>query len=410
MKHTPRKVSRNLRRKLYLKHYWRYGTFDELAKLYTSNMFRVIADSLFAVFIPIYLLKTGFSFTQVCLYFAGYFLVRIVGDTLSCLATAKIGPKHTWILSHSFNAINLITLLFLQTHPKLIFVSLIFNAFGTSFRFIPMYVNFSKIKDDRHSGKEQGYFAVFENVGGAIGPILGGVVAGLYGARYTIVLSVVIYSISIVILLTSKENVRTSQKLKLRKMKLKGFWHDAVSYGARSIDSAVQANVWPMFLMLFIISGDTYQLVGLISTITLLVSVFVAYFAGHLSDKYDPRKILRLSVAVEAIVFGLRSILSTFQGATALISAQSVSWNMLNITYNKGLLSQADDHPGYRIVYFTLLEIISEFFKMTIWLILAGLSLLLSIKVSIQAVFIITGIVILAINLERFSLFDKSRR
>lgn len=409
MKHTPRKVSRRMRQKLYLRHYWRYGAFDELAKLYASNMFRSIASSLFAVFIPIYLLKTGFSFTQVCLYFAGYFLVRIFGDALSCLVTAKIGPKHAWILSHGFNVIGLTALLFLQAHPKIIFVSLVFNAFGTSFRFIPMYVNFSKIKDDRHSGKEQGYFAVLENVGGAIGPILGGVVAGLYGAHYTIVLSVVIYGISIVVLLTSKENVRTSQKLKIRKMKLKGFWRDAISYSARGIDTTVQANVWPMFLMLFIVSGDTYQLVGLISTIALLVSVFVSYFAGHLSDKYNSRKILRLSVVAEAIIFGLRSILSTFQGATALISAQSVSWNILNITYNKGLLSQADDHPGYRIVYFTLLEIIGEFFKMTIWLILAGLSLLLSTKLSIQVMFILTGVVILMINLERFSLFDKTR-
>lgn len=365
-------------------------------------MLRAVAANLFSIFVPIYLLKTGYSVTWVCVYFCFYFLVRIFGDIASGLITARIGPKHTWILSHLSNIINLFCLLWLPHNAWLFWPSAAFNALGTSFQHIPLHVDFSKIKHLEHNGKEQSYFMLLEKVGAAVGPMLGGYIAAQYGASLAIGLSIVIYVASLIPLLSTPEPVKIKQKIKFKNFPYKKVWRDIFTHSMQGIDTTVTAGMWPMFMALFIFQGGVYEKVGFTSTLSIAVAIFMTYVFGKLIDNAHPLRTFRMTIALDSLVYVARIFTRSFLGVIGVNIANEVAYTGAYMAYNKGMYAAADDLPGYRIAYFTIMETVSEFVKGLMWLLLAVLSVLMPTKTALQVCFAVTAVAVLCITLERF--------
>ena len=81
------------------RHYWRTVGFDELSELYTAQLLRSLGISLIGLFTPIYLYKIGYSLSSIALFHVFWFLFRPIFDLLSAHIVARIGPKHTMLLS-----------------------------------------------------------------------------------------------------------------------------------------------------------------------------------------------------------------------------------------------------------------------------------------------------------------------
>lgn len=385
------------------RHFWRYASFTELNELYISNMLRAIAGSLFSVFVPIYMLKSGYSVTYISLYFVVYFVVRVFGDLLSGLITARIGPKHTWILSHICSIINLICLLGITSTPYLFWVSALFSGLSTSLLHVALFVDFSKIKHPEHSGKEQGYFMILEKVGSAVGPIMGGYIAAQYAPSFTIVASIVLFAASLIPLLSTPEAVQTRQKIQFKGFPYKRVWRDIVSHSAQGIDTTVTAGMWPLFMAIVIFSGGVYQSVGFATTISFVVSVFMTYIIGKIVDSNWSLKLLRLAVVLDSLTYVGRIFTRSLGGVLAVNVSNEAAYTGSMVAYNKGMFAAADDLPGYRIAYFTAMEMVSEFAKGMIWAALAVLSALVSDSSALVICFAATAVIALFIMSERFS-------
>lgn len=384
------------------RHFWRYASFNELNELYVSNMLRAIAANLFSIFVPIFLLKSGYSLTWVSLYFVFYFCVRVFGDVLSGLIVARIGPKHTWILSHTSNILNLVCLLGIVSHPWLFWLSSLFNALGTSFQHIPLHIDFSKIKHTLHNGKEQSFFMTLEKIGSAVGPLLGGFIAAQYGANFTIIASIGLYIASLVPLLSTPEPVKIKQHIKFRDFPFRRVWRDIISHSLQGVDTTVTAGMWPIFLVIVVFHDSVYQSVGFISTISIVVAVFATYMFGRVIDSDHRLRFFRISSVVNSLLHVARALTGTPVGALGVNLVNESSWTGSMMAYNKGMYAAADELPGYRIAYFTYMEVISEFFKGFVWLGLAGLTLVASDASSLKIAFLLTSIVTLGIMLEKY--------
>lgn len=384
------------------RHFWRHANFNELGELYVSNMLRAAAATVFSIFVPIYLYKLGYSVTQIAIYFIIYFLVRMVGDVLSGLATGHFGPKHTLALSHTSNIINLVCLVLLPSHPELFFISAGFNALGTSLQFIPIYTDFSKVKDVKNNGKEQGFFYMLDSIGGAIGPLLGGFVAVEYGAKYTIIASIVLYICSLIPLMMSPEPVNTRQRLTFRRFPLRSVWRDIVSYSAKSVDTTITSTVWPLFAALVIFKENTYEFIGLITTISVITAIASAHVFGKIIDDKQPLRFFRITVVIDSLTYIPRLFAASFGAAVGINIFNQLAVTGMVMSYNKGLYDAADDLPGYRIVYFTILELLSEIPKLAIWVLFAVLTCLVSDVAAMRILFVIGVFVVPLIMSERF--------
>lgn len=383
-------------------HFWRYASFDELIELYVSNMLRAVAANVFSVFVPIYMLGSGYEVRIIALYYVFYFVVRMFGDLLSGFVVSKIGPKHTWIFSHLCNIITLVLLLGIESSPVMFWTSAVFNGLSTSFQHLPLHVDFSKIKHQEHNGKEQGFFMILEKVGSAVGPILGGFIAATYAPSFTIIASIIIYIISLIPLLSTPEPVRTRQHITFKNFPFKKVKRDIITHCLRGIDTTVTAGMWPIFLALAVFKGSAYEAVGFASTVAIVVALFSAYLFGRLIDNRHPILVLRVSTIVNALLHGSRIFAGSLLHVVGINITNEVVYTGSVMAYNKGMYAAADDLPGYRIAYFTLMEFISEFAKISIWILLALLTFIVDDITALQVCFAIAGVLVLGVMLERF--------
>lgn len=395
-------LKRAMHRLLVKKHFWRYASFGDLVDLYSSNMLRAVASSLFSIFVPVFLLKSGYSVFQVCLYYLFYFFIRFLADIICGFAIAKIGPKHAWIVSHLANILSLLSLLMLPQYSILFFVSATFNAIGSSFQFVPLNVDFSKIKHAEHNGKEQSFFLMLEKVGSAVGPLLGGYIAATYGASYTILASVAIYLLSLIPLLASPEPTELSQRITFKGFPFKKLWRDIASNCARATDATVTMGMWPIFMTIAIFKTDTYQSIGFISTASIVVALSSTFLIGRLIDTKKSLLLLRISVIGDSLIYIARIFSRTLPAAFAVNAANEVAVAGVSMSYLKGAYSAADDLPGYRIVYFVVLEAIGEIPKFIMWAVLAALTLNISDISALKVCFGISAVLVLFIMLEKF--------
>src|SRR4051812_29274710 len=100
-----------IKRWLRPKHFWRDVGFDELSEIYISMMFRALALSVVGIFVPIYLYKLGYGLTSILLFYGTFSFMRMLCDVLAGYTVARIGPKHTMLMSTFFQIINLALLL-----------------------------------------------------------------------------------------------------------------------------------------------------------------------------------------------------------------------------------------------------------------------------------------------------------
>lgn len=383
-------------------HFWRYASFTELNELYVSNMLRAVAGGLFGIFIPVYMLQSGYSLTAVCMYYVLYFVVRGFSDLLSAHIVGAIGPKHTWILSHLSSIASLACLLGIGSAQWLFWLSAVFSAFCTSFLYIPLHVDFSKVKSTEHNGKEQSFFMMLEKVGKATGPLLGGYIAATYGANFTIIASIILFTLSLIPLLSTPEQVATHQKVTFKGFPYKKVWRDIVSNGAQGIDATVTNGMWPVFMSLAIFTTASYEKIGLASTVSLLVALFITYIFGRVLDGKRPLLLLRVTTILDTGVYVGRVFANSLGSVIGVNVANETAFSGIWMAAAKGKYAAVDDLPGYRVAYFTVLELTSQFMKCCIWLLLALLTLFVSDISALQICFGVTGVLVLGIMIERY--------
>lgn len=393
------------------RHFWREVGFDELGELYINTMFRGLALSLTGLFVPVYLLQLHFSVTAILEVVAWYFTFRgLFCDVLSGYTVAKIGPKHTLTIGYGLLILSTLTFLTLShiTWP----IWLLGGLWGlsSSFFFVPFNVDFSKVKHSRHGGKELGYVNIMDRVGQILGPLIGGIVATLFGGQYIFLAAALVLVIGVIPLLSTAEPVRLNQHLDFKGFKANQLKRDALSFAAMGVENNICLYLWPLFLGLFIIRDSTvYAKLGGLVSISLVVGIFSAYAIGKLIDKRRGRALLRRATILNSSLHLMRPFIQTYPVALGVNIANETITPGYRMPYFKGYFDAADDYPGHRIVYLTSLESIASIAKATMWWILVLLSGVLSARNLTTLGFLIAAVASLTIMTERFKSLNPRR-
>lgn len=397
-------IQKLINRLLRHRHFWRYVGFDELSELYVSMMFRSLSISITGLFVPVYLWQLHFSITDILMVMAWYFTVRaVLFDILSAYTVAKIGPKHTMLIGYLMLIFS--TGLFLTLDNTFWPIWLLGGAWGASasFFFIPFHVDFSKVKHSLHGGKELGYINIMERVGFAIGPLIGGIIATLFGAQYIFLAAIAMLFIGIMPLFSTVEPVKLNQKLDFYAFKIDKLKYDFLSVAGLGIENTITVYLWPLFLASFIITGGgIYAKLGVIASVSFVAAIYATNTIGKIIDKKHGRKLLRVSASLNSLLHLIRPFVTTLPLAVIVNLANETVTPGYRMPYIKGWYDAADDLPGYRIVYLSSMEIIGSIAKATTWWLLVIISSTFSSRDVIVIAFVIAACASLLITSERF--------
>ena len=386
------------------RHFWREVEFDELSEIYITMMFRSLALGLTNLFIPLYMLKLGYSLADVVMVMLFYFVFRgFIFDYLAGWLVTKLGAKHTILCSYA----TLIgsTSLFLTLDHMQWPLWLLGGLWGgaTSLFAIPFHVDFSKIKHRSHGGKELGYVSIMEKLGGILGPIIGGIVATLFGGQYVFLAAMVMLVIGGLPLLRTSEPFNSHHPLRLHELQFGKIKRDIYSFMAYGVELTMCGSVWPLYLGLVILTTSAgYAKLGFLASVSVIASMLAAYTIGKLTDKKHGHHLLRFGAGFNALLYAFRPFITTYPGALLINIFNEGATIAYKIPYTKGMYDRGDEFDRQRVAYFVAMELTSSLTKACVWFILLMLTMLYDDLTVTAAGFAFGGLASLLIMTERF--------
>jgi hypothetical protein len=384
------------------RHFWRDANFDELSEIYVSMMFRSLAISMIGIFVPVFLLKSGYQFSDVAIFYIIFFATKSIMDTVAGYSVARFGPKHTILLSELFHISAAGTLAILPQYNLPIFVPALLWGAGNSLFYIAFHVDFSKVKHSLHGGKELGWLSIMERIGGTIGPLVGGILATVINSQFIFIVAILLLMLGLAPLFKTAEPTRTKQKLDFKGIKLSPLKRDLLSYAAITVERNLGVVLWPAFLTLFVFQDNIYATIGILSSISIVISIVASYTIGQLIDKKRGGYLLKISSIASAIIYVFKPFTRGVTMVLGINIAQEIATVGHRIPYYKGLYDAADSQPGHRIVYLVIMETVGNFAKLFFWIELYLLSLMFTEYQTIVVGFAMSAIAALLITTQRF--------
>ena len=333
---------------------------DELKELYLSMSLRSLAMSMSGIFIPIFLFHLNYKIWQILFYFFCVFITQYIFAIPAAKIVGKIGPKHTILISYLLQTITLLGLIYLKTFSFFFVPSAILLGLANVCFFTSYHIDFSKVKHQNTGGSELGLAYVSERFGAFIGPILGGLIAFIFAPKYIFIFSIVILLLAAVPLFSTKEPTRLNQELHYGDFNLASIKQNIAAYSFFTVETAVSMIIWPMFLGIFILGDSPYLKLGGILSASIIISFVAAKFYGKLIDNSHGRNVLRFGAIFNSALHFVRVFVSGFFSALAINFVNEVVTPAYRMAMFKGMYTQADNFPGHRIVYISIMEVFSS--------------------------------------------------
>lgn len=385
------------------RHFWRTVGFDELSELYTSQLLRSLAASLVGIFVPIYLYKIGYSLPAITSMYLVWFLVRPLWAYVSARIIGSWGPKHAIALSVIIQILYL-TLVLTQEHTRNpLWIIGVVGSFSFGLYMMAFEVDFSKIKHTEHGGKELGFLSICERIGAVAGPLVGGLVATIFDPRYTIALAIVVLIASLVPIFMTDEPTRVNQRIVIKGFPWRRHRRDFFVSTAFILENVISITIWPLYLGVFVLVSNTYAVLGLLTAVSTGVALLAIMAIGKLIDKNQGKRLLNIGAYTNAVIHLFRPFVTSPLGALGIGLINEPVTAMYRMPFIKGRYDASDSVPGYRIVYFMLLEWVNAVGNVIFWGSLTIALLIGPEKLALQGTFILAALLSIAITRQRFA-------
>ena len=365
-----------------------------------------MAVSMVSVFVAIYLYQFGYHLAFIMFYFAAYFALRAILVFPASLVIARIGPKHATLISNFIYVPALLVLSQLDSYG-LYALGLfgVIQAASTSLYDVSHLVNFSKVKHLDHVGKELGFMYMLERIGAALSPAVGGLVAFAFGPQATMILAAVVFACAAVPLFFTPEPVQTRQKITFRHFNWRGTWRGLVANVAVGVDFISSGSVWSLYVAIAIFgttSNTVYAQLGALVSVTVLAALVFSRLYGLLIDRRRGGELLKIGVVGDILAHLMRPFVNTPAGVLTINIANEAATTAYSMPFTKGMFDQADNLPGYRIVYMSLAGMAAPLGAMLMSLVVGILALFMSEVHSMQICFILAALTVGLITIHRF--------
>lgn len=394
------------------RHFWRYATFSEVSELYISRMLRMAALYVANSFISIYLFQLGYSIAFIGFFWAVFFMFKAASALPLARLVAWVGPKHAILISNLLYIPAMVTFAFLSTlGPWALLLTLVLQASSSAMYSIAYNIDFSKVKNAEHAGKEIAYMNIFEKVTAGLSPLLGGVVAFLFGPPVVMILAAILFALAAAPLFWTGEPVKVNQKLTFRGFPWRLLRDHIAAQFAYGFDVFASGTVWSLYIAVLILGIATngngvYAISGALLSVVFLVAIFASYTYGKIIDRRRGRELMRIGVVANAATHLIRPFVVSPVTVAGLNAANELATTGYTLPYTRAVFDNAD-LSGSRTTYLGVLEVISNFGAGVGALLLATIALMGGDEFSLRSFFFITAGVVLLVLTARFPLYKS---
>lgn len=392
------------------RHFWRYASFSEIAELYVSRTIRFIAMNIVSGFTSVYLYQTGYSLQFIMGLWLCFYLLKIPFTLFSGYFIARFGPKHGTLISNIFYVLSMIALGLL---PNLGMTSIVLwgiaMAMSSALYHVSYMVDFSKVKNSEHAGKEIAFMNILEKTAISLSPIIGGFIALCFGLQLVIWIAALLFAVSVLPLLSSIEPTKIRQKIEL-----KGFPWRATARGIFAqvgvgFDCVTTGTIWSLFIVIVIFPKaglDIYVKLGILSSVTILVDIAASYTYGKLIDRRRGGDLLIISVIANALVHASRPFVVNPAMIIGVNVSNEVATTGYNMAFMRGVFDEAD-LSGYRILYLCISDMVANFGAAIACIVLLVLGVMFGTVVGLDLFFFAAAAFVLLIGTANFKLYRK---
>jgi MFS family permease len=316
--------------------------------LLIADVLRYLGLSMVSIFIPIFLLKTGYSLLSVVLLELTMFFFSIVFHIVFVHYLHKWGIKRSLVASYFLNII-LFAILYnadpiINSLGRTMYLALLgfANITGFTLYWSSHHIFFIKSTTIKSSGSKEGFLMAMLSFVGTSGPFLGGLLISLHGFKIVFLISTVLLGIASIALFFSKDIKTKKCKLSARtiidptgKRKNMIYFFQGMAYTATIF-------LWPIFLFL---SVFTFAAIGFLYLLSDLAFSLICFVGGKQADKKGNRNFVGLGSLGLGFSLILRVLFATPVGISLWQTMGGLFSALLHIPLNSGFFRLA--HSDY---------------------------------------------------------------
>jgi hypothetical protein len=347
---------------------------QEMGRIFWCHSIGMLAISLAMIFVPIFLLNTGFSFTEVLLYI-------LLQQLLAVLLQYPVSKSFQFIHPHyllAFGAICYVLFFGILSTIEAYHWSLLLLAFlwalnrtiyWTAFHYI-----FGLARKPLKAGRQIAGINALTMLASTVAPAIGGLVAQYFGIEYIYITASILLIISVVPII-GRKNIIPKSRLTMTWKEAWAIRRDAIANLCNGVVLAGEFNIWA--LLVFVLVG-TYAGVGLLSSVIALASIIITIYVGRREETRGEKRYIKEGLAFYSITSLGRAIAQNSLHVFGLNLLGGIGRSLYTTPYMNRYYSNSD--KGSRLGYISIMESMFSVGGVIYISVLLALSLVLPMK------------------------------
>lgn len=385
-------------------HFYHRNQLHQLSKHPDFSYFELaiwlhtLALSLISVFIPIILLKSGYTIGQVILYYLLHNVIDVPFNFFVGWLIHIIGSRWTLILGTLavIAFFGLLGALPPQNWILLALLAFLAALYDTLFWISHIYIFIEANREHLDTGEAVGSLEGIRKFASILGPILGAFILITAGKMPLTIVSIAIFSLSIVPLFKMRHvrNMPVGKRLGFSdffsNIKEKSNY---LSRGLWGIHSEAEDTLWPLFIFLTI---GTLEAVAAVPTVVSVTTIFFSFFIGKLTNKHASKMIiigsffiafswiLRLTFHDFNLYYATVFVVGFFSLLIALpldrnIVAHGLEVDSLSVAIYRNTVSMS-----FHVLLYGVLAVLVEIFKVSFMIAAVSVFLILAVTMLLR--------------------------
>lgn len=360
---------------MHLYSHYHLRRMQEMGKVYWCHSVGAFGISLVIIFVPIFLLKIGYSFHAVLFYLFLQGLFTAVLQYPIMLMFRYFSAHSFLVVGSLFYAIFFAFLGTQQVHHWPLFLLALFWALNRAAYWPAFHYIFSSSRAHEKAGRQIAGINSLVMFASTVAPAIGGILATIFGIKY---LYFAAGALMIVAILPVLKSTSAPPKVKLE-MPWSEAWkmrRDVLSNIFNATINEAEQNVWPVFVFLIVAS---YAGVGILSTVIALASIAITLYVGRREDiDHGHRKFLQRGSTAYSLTNIGRAVVQNTTQIFGLNLLAGVGRSLYITPFMNRYYTNSDQ--GFRLGYIAVMETSFAVGISLYMLALFGLSFLLSTR------------------------------
>jgi len=253
---------------------------------------------------------------------------------LGARIVARIGVKHSMLIAMPILILYFLGLRILPDWRFLFFILPIIRSFKMILYNYSFHLNFIEHSDKENRGKEISMTHASAVGASALSPFFGGLIISVFNFPVLFTIGSALLIFAVIPLFLTKENY---EKLDFEKKRIfldifkKVNLPSTISFAGYAVESWVGFVIWPIFLFTILFSTES---VGIIVSLTTVITLLVFYFIGKTTDKTDKRKLMRIGTLLYFFGWIGRAIVNNFISVFFVDTYKSITRHILYVPWS----------------------------------------------------------------------------